>query len=187
MDGAEVEYARALFRAVGEAAAAGAAAMRPRELVTLSRAWARAVQAGRAESDPRLLTELIAAARPQLHCFSAGELATLAWSVSKASLLEPSLLGGLSAQLLAEQPDGTLRLRELDSGELVMLTMALRIARRSARGQPELLDALGDELALRQTELTSRERRMVASAFAYLGHEQPLHAVQDSGEEFFVG
>jgi len=65
-----------------------------------------------------LLTELIAAARPQLHCFSAGELATLAWSVSKASLLEPSLLGGLSAQLLAEQPDGTLRLRELDSGEL---------------------------------------------------------------------
>ena len=41
-----------------------------------------------------------------------------------------------------------------------MLTMALRIARRSARGQPELLDALGDELALRQTELTSRERRM---------------------------
>ena len=77
--------------------------------------------------------------------------------------------------------------RNLPAGELVMLTMALRIARRSARGQPELLDALGDELALRQTELTSRERRMVASAFAYLGHEQPLHAVQDSGEEFFVG
>ena len=77
--------------------------------------------------------------------------------------------------------------RNLTASDLVMLPTALRIARRSARGQPELLDALGDELALRQTELTSRERRMVASAFAYLGHEQPLHAVQDSGEEFFVG
>jgi len=49
VDGAEVEYARALFRAVGEAAAAGAAAMRPREIAALSRAWARAVQARHAD------------------------------------------------------------------------------------------------------------------------------------------
>jgi len=96
----------------------------------------------------------------------------------------PLLPGPLTGTLPGRSPDLS---RNLPAGELVMLTMALRIARRSARGQPELLDALGDELALRQTELTSRERRMVASAFAYLGHEQPLHAVQDSGEEFFVG